>query len=80
MTYDIEFPDLSIQTSLKIPHGSSVFIFLNRDVKLFTIGFIWSLIEYSTKFEFSNGDWFYHYLKERTVNYESMSLNKFFFK
>jgi hypothetical protein len=31
-------------------------LFLQEDLKLFTIGFIWSLIEHSMEFDFSKND------------------------
>lgn len=57
---------------------SSSFIFLNPELKLYTIGFIWNLVEYSTTFDVNSGEeWFSYYLKDRIVTYESLSLNMF---
>ena len=57
-------------------------IFHQNNLKLFTVGFIWSLIEHSMAFDFSkdDGGWFYHYLKERSATYEALSLNEFYDK
>jgi hypothetical protein len=57
-------------------------LFLQEDLKLFTIGFIWSLIEHSMKFDFSKNDgkWFNHYLENREVSYTALSLNEFYDK
>ena len=69
----VENADASIEA------GSSFFVFSNRNVKLFTIGLLWNLIEYSTKFDFSSGEnWFDYYLKERKIIYESLSLEMFY--
>lgn len=55
------------------------FLFENRNLKLKIVGFIWKLVEYSVTFNFndSNDDWFNYYLKDRTVLYESLSIDEF---
>jgi hypothetical protein len=57
-------------------------LFHKKDLKLFTIGFIWSLIENSMKFDFSkkDGKWFNHFLENREVSYTALSLNEFYDK
>jgi hypothetical protein len=57
-------------------------LFHKKDLKLFTIGFIWSLIEHSMKFDFSKNDgkWFNHFLENRQVSYTALSLNEFYDK
>lgn len=55
-------------------------IFMHKKLKLFIIGFIWSLIEYSMEFDFSmdDGKWFYHYLEKISTTYSSLSLEDFY--
>jgi hypothetical protein len=57
-------------------------LFHKQDLKLFTIGFIWSLIEHSMKFDFSknDGNWFNHFLENREVSYTALSLDEFYDK
>jgi hypothetical protein len=57
-------------------------LFHKKNLKLFTIGFIWSLIEHSMKFDFSknDGNWFNHFLENREVSYTALSLNEFYDK
>jgi hypothetical protein len=57
-------------------------LFYKKDLKLFTIGFIWSLIEHSMKFDFSkkDGKWFNHFLENREVSYTALSFNEFYDK
>lgn len=61
-------------------HYESEFIFLHPDVKLFTIGFIWSLIEDSLEFDFADAsvNWFDHYVKSRSKFYTAKSLSDFY--
>lgn len=49
----------------------SKFLSENKNFRLKIIGFIWKMVEYSTEFDFesSNGEWFNHYLKKRTMNF-----------
>ena len=53
----------------KIAVYDSKYLFKKKDLKLLTIGFIWSLVEHSLNFDFtdSDGSWFKHYLKSRSV-------------
>jgi hypothetical protein len=57
-------------------------LFHKKDLKLFTIGFIWSLIEHSMEFDFSRNDgkWFNHFLETREVSYIALSFNDFYDK
>jgi hypothetical protein len=57
-------------------------LFHKNDLKLFTIGFIWSLIEHSMEFDFSKNDgkWFNHYLENREVSYTALSFTEFYDK
>ena len=62
------------------------YLFNQKDMKFFTIGLIWSLIEHSLEFKYADGDtavdadWFKHYLKPRTFSYEPLSFNEFYDK
>jgi hypothetical protein len=55
-------------------------IFVKFDVKLRTIGLIWNLIQYSSKFQkdYSNGEWFNYYLASRRIVFEPLSLREFY--
>lgn len=55
-------------------------IFNHKNTKLLSIGLIWNFIMYSLKHEgdFSLGGWFNHYLSNRTIAIESLSLNEYY--
>lgn len=58
----------------------STIIFDKVNAKLFTIGLIWELIQYSLKFQgnYSNCEWFEHYLASRRIAFEPLSLKEFY--
>ena len=60
----------------------SVNLFNQPNLKMLTIGFIWSLIEHSMNFDFdrNDGKWFEHYLQSRSSPYEALSFNNFYAK
>jgi hypothetical protein len=79
ITMDTEILSKTVKLSRLLESGK---IFYKKDLKLFTIGFIWSLIEHSMKFDFSknDGNWFNHFLENREVSYTALSLNEFYDK
>jgi hypothetical protein len=79
ITMDTEILSKTISLSELLVSGK---IFHQEDLKLFTIGFIWSLIEHSMKFDFSRNDgkWFSHFLENREVSYTALSFNEFYDK
>lgn len=80
-TLDLDKKSLS-ETKNLTELSESGNLFLRKNLKLYTIGFIWSLIEHSLEFDFSinDGIWFYHYLKKRSHSYEALSFNDFYAK
>jgi hypothetical protein len=79
ITMDTETLSKTVSLSELLVAGK---IFLQENLKLFTIGFIWSLIEHSMKFDFSkkDGRWFNHFLENREVSYTALSFNEFYDK
>lgn len=72
--------DLDLKTfreSGSTAQSGSEDIFENRNIKLFVVGFIWSLVKYSADFD-SSEDWFLYYLKKRSTQYRNMSIFDFY--
>jgi hypothetical protein len=71
-----------INTDLELFNNrfESHLIFAAADLKLQTIGFIWDLILYSSKFtgDFLKGEWFDYYLTSRNGLFEPLSLKEFY--
>lgn len=69
----------TLSTKAFKPDINSLFSFRKIDYK--TVGLLWSLVELSQQFDFSDPrkSWFKFYLSEREIQYDAISVTKFWF-